>query len=286
MTQYSSDSTARAKDANISNTREIEKFAYSAQEWWDKNGPFKLLHQMNLVRIKYIVDAIMALSSSFSKTKKVINILDIGGGGGLVAIPLAKAMRHTQNGLKCDITVLDPNQCNCKVVEDKASELGIHNINTVCSSLEDFAANRGKGSSCDYDVILLIEVLEHVYNRMEFLSAVVGLLSKSRSICITSTMNRTITSYLQSIIAAENILRIVPKNTHDWNNFIKPSEILYAMNNISNSISISNSEKKDNTPFTVQDISGMKYDVFRQKWSMSKNISNNYIMTIGNSNNK
>jgi len=112
------------------------------------------------------------------------------------------------------------------------------------------------------------------------------LLSKSRSICITSTMNRTITSYLQSIIAAENILRIVPKNTHDWNNFIKPSEILYAMNNISNSISISNSEKKDNTPFTVQDISGMKYDVFRQKWSMSKNISNNYIMTIGNSNNK
>lgn len=236
---------------------EINKFSYSADEWWDLNGPFKLLHLLNYVRLEYINNMIRDLCNNLR-----LKILDVGCGGGLVSIPLAKAYRE-----KYEVTSLDPNSSNVEVIKIQSEKLGLLNIKTIAESLEKLASK--KEYYGHYDVIICMEVVEHIANKELFFKAMLKLL-KIGGIIIISTINRTAVSYLKSIIAAEYILNLVPKHTHDWNEFLKPSEIFrFVEYNVA----------KELMP-NIINISGMSYNPIAKKWSLCNAIDNNYIMTI------
>lgn len=242
---------------------EINKFSYSADEWWNFDGPFKLLHLLNYVRLDYINTMINDLcSNSFKNNSTNLKLLDVGCGGGLVSIPLAKAYPE-----KYEVTSLDPNSSNVEVIKIQSEKLGLLNIKTIGESLEKLAAKKQYHGY--YDVIICMEVVEHIANKELFFKAMLKLL-KIGGIIIISTINRTAVSYLKSIVAAEYILNLVPKHTHDWNEFLKPSEIFRFV--------------EYNTPKglmpNIVDISGISYNPLAKKWSLCNAIDNNYIMTI------
>ena len=194
------------------NKKEIQKFSKLADEWWDANGKFKPLHLFNPVRLKYIVEKCTS-HFKLSKTKKGglsgIKILDIGCGGGLITEPLGR--------LGADITGIDASSKNIEIakIHAKKNHLKIKYLNT---SPEQKEINE------KFDVILNLEVLEHVENLDLFLKSASDLLKKN-GIMFVATINRTFESYLKAIVGAEYLLRWLPIGTHDWQKFLKPEEI-------------------------------------------------------------
>jgi len=227
------------------NTHEIENFEKMADLWWDIDGPSKPLHKLNPTRIAYIKQSIQR---HFAKdTISGLKILDIGCGGGLVCEPLAR--------LGAIMTGIDAGQKAITVATNHATEKNL-DITYKCETSDNH-----KGS---YDVILALEVIEHVDNVPEFVASLKKLLKKN-GVIIFSTLNRTPKSYALGIIAAEYILRWVPRGTHTWKKFIKPSELarLIESNNMS-----------------VMDITGLIYNPFLDHFSLSEtDIDMNYFLT-------
>ena len=181
---------------------EIKKFSEHAKRWWDKDGPLKTLHQINPLRLKFIQQEINL------EGKK---ILDIGCGGGILSESLAKK--------NATVTAIDQSQELIKIanLHKKKSNL---NIDYQCISIESF-----KNSATEqYDAIVCFELLEHVPNPQTFLNDCIQLLKPNGHLFI-STINRTPSAFLFAIVAAEYILRLVPKGTHDYKKLIKPAEI-------------------------------------------------------------
>lgn len=230
------------------NKKEIEKFSKMAEEWWDPNGKFKPLHKFNPIRIRYIKDNIINHFNLNDKSKPLnkINILDIGCGGGLLSEPMSR--------LGANVVGIDASEKNIKIAKmhAKKNNLKIEYKNT---SPENLKTNK------KFDVILNMEIVEHVEDVNFFIKSCSKLLKKN-GIMFVATLNKTLKSYVFGIIGAEYIMRWLPIGTHEWEKFVNPDDL----------IAIS---KKNN--LTVQKLDGMKYNLIKDQWTLSNDKSVNYI---------
>ena len=235
---------------NTINKDEIKKFSKLANEWWDINGKFKPLHMFNPTRIEYILDVSLSYFK-IDKDKKFplknLKILDIGCGGGLISEPMSR--------LGADVTGIDASDKNIKVAKSHAKKSNL-NINYLNTTPENLKLNN------EFDIILNLEVIEHVENLDLYLKSCFDLLKPS-GIMFTATINRTLTSYIKAIVGAEYILRWLPIGTHDWNKFIKPEEL---------------EKKLTDLNFSITNLTGLNFNPFFQEWKKTKNISVNYIL--------
>lgn len=195
---------------------EVAKFEAMAAEWWDPTGKFKPLHMLNPCRLDYITRQIAAefdRDLSAPKPFAGLRLLDIGCGGGLLAEPMAR--------LGADVTGADAAARNIPVAQVHAAQEGLE-IDYRVTTAEDMAA-----AGEQFDVVLNMEVVEHVADPQSYLTACQQLL-KSGGLMICSTLNRNPKSYVMAIIGAEYVMRWLPKGTHEWSKFITPDE-LYEM---------------------------------------------------------
>lgn len=230
--------------------KEIDNFAAMADTWWDPEGPFKPLHNLNPARIRYIRKTLadhFGLDASKDKPFKGLKILDIGCGGGLLSEPMAR--------LGADITGIDAAEKNIKIasLHAKTSKL---KINYQAIAGEDLADTGAR-----FDVILNMEVLEHVADVGSFVGACSKLLGENGCM-LFSTINRTAKSYLFAIVGAEHVLRWLPKGTHTYEKFLKPSELDAAFRTAGLGLS---------------DLKGFIYNPFTGSWSLGNDLSVNYI---------
>ena len=197
---------------NTINKEEIEKFSKIAQEWWDPEGKFKPLHKFNPVRISYIKDNIIKTFKLENKIKPLdkIKILDIGCGGGLLSEPMSR--------LGAKVVGIDASNKNVNIAKIHAKESNLK-IDYVCASPENFK------TETKFDVILNMEIIEHVDNIDHFLKSSSNLLKKD-GIMFVATLNKTLKSYLFAIIGAEYVLRWLPIGTHSWDKFVKPNYLI------------------------------------------------------------
>ena len=230
------------------NKKEIEKFSKMAAEWWDPEGKFKPLHKFNPIRIKYIKDNIIYSLKLKSKKRPLekINILDIGCGGGLLSEPMAR--------LGANVTGIDASDKNIKIAKLHAKKNKL-NINYFCSSPEKLKIKK------KFDVILNMEIIEHVEDINFFIKSCSKLLKKN-GLMFVATLNKTLKSYVFAIIGAEYVLRWLPIGTHDWEKFVKPEDLKNILN-------------KNN--LKIEKIDGMNFDIFKDEWNISKDTSINYI---------
>ena len=197
---------------NTINKEEIEKFSQIAEEWWDPTGKFKPLHKFNPVRISYIKENITN-TFKIKKDEKIlkgIKILDIGCGGGLLSEPMAR--------LGAEVVGIDASSKNIDIAKLHAKKSNLK-IKYFCASPENFK------SDIKFDVILNMEIIEHVDDVDLFLKSCTKLLKKN-GLMFIATLNKTLKSYLFAIIGAEYILRWLPIGTHEWEKFIKPEELI------------------------------------------------------------
>jgi 2-polyprenyl-6-hydroxyphenyl methylase / 3-demethylubiquinone-9 3-methyltransferase len=225
---------------------EMEKFNKTSSEWWDFNGEFKVLHKISPVRLSYITSKIKQHFSINEKSFSTINILDVGCGGGLITLPLAQ--------IGANMTGIDANKGNIFAATSYAEKHNIK-INYIHSTAEELASK-----DIQYDVILCLEVIEHIANPHDFIKNLIKL-TKAKGMLIISTINRNIKSYLLAIMMAEYVLKWTPAGTHDYRKFIKPSE-LYEMLNSNKAI--------------LKELKGLTFDVISQNWQLSTNIDVNY----------
>ena len=193
------------------NKKEIDKFSKMANEWWDPEGKFKPLHKFNPTRIKYIKENIINNFKLKNKFRPLsgINILDIGCGGGLLSEPMSR--------MGANVTGIDASDKNIKIAKlhSKKNKL---KINYLCSSPEKL--NIAK----KFDVILNMEIVEHVEDIDFFLKSCSKLLKKN-GLMFVATINKTLKSYIFAIVGAEYVLRWLPIGTHEWEKFVKPEDI-------------------------------------------------------------
>ena len=192
---------------------EVDQFASIAHEWWDIHGKFAPLHRLNPTRIQYLRDQTCAhFTRACDSATPLANLslLDIGCGGGLVAEPMAR--------LGASVTGIDAAAPAIAVASEHARSQDFA-IEYRCTSAETLAAE-----GATFDIVTALEIIEHVANIELFYDALARLV-KPGGLLIVSTLNRTAKSYALGIVAAEYILRWVPKGTHDWKRFVKPSEM-------------------------------------------------------------
>jgi 2-polyprenyl-6-hydroxyphenyl methylase / 3-demethylubiquinone-9 3-methyltransferase len=235
---------------NTINKEEIQKFSKLADEWWDVNGKFKPLHMFNPIRIEYIVEKIIhhfRIKENKANFLNDLSILDIGCGGGLISEPMAR--------LGGSVTGIDASEKNIEVAKlhSKKSKLKIDYINKSPEQLD---------GTKKFDIILNLEIIEHVENVEFYIKSCYNLLKKN-GLMFTATLNRSMTSYLKAIIGAEYVLRWLPIGTHDWNKFLKPEELEKLLLK----------EK-----FSIIDIKGLDFNLILNKWKKSDNLSVNYII--------
>jgi 2-polyprenyl-6-hydroxyphenyl methylase / 3-demethylubiquinone-9 3-methyltransferase len=233
------------------NKKEIEKFSKIAEEWWNPNGKFKPLHNFNPIRIKYIKDNIIKgfnLKIS-SHPLKNINILDIGCGGGLLAEPMSR--------LGANVLGIDASKKNIEVAKFHAKKNKLK-IDYKVASPETLASQK------KFDVILNMEIVEHVENVDFFIKKSSELLKKN-GIMFVATLNKTFKSYLFAIVGAEYILKWLPIGTHDWEKFISPNDL----------IKIS---QKNN--LLLKKLDGVKFNLLDNSWKLNNDTSVNYIIKL------
>ena len=230
------------------NKKEIDKFSKLADEWWDPEGKFKPLHNFNPVRLRYIKDTIIKKFGNRSEKLplKDIRILDIGCGGGLLSEPLSR--------LGATVTGIDASDRNIKIAKMhlKKSKL---DVDYYCSSPDKFVAKE------KFDVVLNMEIVEHVDNVDFFLLKSSELLKKN-GLMFIATLNKTLKSYVFAIIGAEYILKWLPIGTHDWNKFLTPGDLINICKNNS---------------LNLNDLIGVKFDILKNEWIVSEDSSVNYL---------
>ena len=236
---------------NTVDNNEISKFQAMADEWWDPNGKFKPLHMLNPCRLQYIVDQI-AIQFNLNLTKKNpfkgIRLLDIGCGGGLLSEPMAR--------MGANVLGADAADKNLPVARAHANQSNLV-IDYRHTTVEDLVEKVER-----FDVILNMEVIEHVASPSSYLDACFELLEPN-GLMICSTINRNIKSYLNAIIGAEYIMKWLPKGTHDWNKFITPDEL---------------TDLLGDSGLKLIDKKGFSFDKIAWEWSISnKDLAVNYV---------
>ena len=195
------------------NPDEIAKFAAMAEEWWDPTGKFKPLHKFNPVRLGYIRNKVIAHFSRDSSKRRPfegLRILDIGCGGGLLSEPMAR--------LGADVVGIDAGDRNIAIARLHADQSGLE-IDYRATTAEALAA-----AGEQFDIVLNMEVVEHVDNVPLYMKSCAELVAPG-GLLFTATINRTLRAYALAIVGAEQVLRWLPKGTHDYAKFLTPEEI-------------------------------------------------------------
>lgn len=207
---------AHAHDASV-DPAEIDRFSALAETWWDADGPMRPLHRLNPVRLAYIRDKLcdqFDRDPASLKPLEGLAIVDVGCGGGLLSEPLAR--------LGADVVGIDAAAENIGVAQAHADETGLA-VDYRCTTAETLAAEGAR-----FDAVVSMEVVEHVADLGAFLTALAQL-TKHDGAVLLSTLNRTPKAWALAIVGAEYLLRWLPRGTHDWRRFLRPSEAARAL---------------------------------------------------------
>jgi 2-polyprenyl-6-hydroxyphenyl methylase/3-demethylubiquinone-9 3-methyltransferase len=231
---------------------EIAHFSQQAKDWWNPEGPFRPLHRLNPVRLGYVRDQACAhfnLSAKGRQALKGLSALDVGCGGGLVAEPLAR--------MGAKVTGLDASQEAIETARRHGRMMGLA-VDYRVGSVEELAKGKQR-----YDLITALEIIEHVADMDSFLGALTKLL-KPGGLLVMSTLNRTPKSFLLGIIAAEYIFGWVPRGTHQWRKFVRPSELV---------------QRLDRHGLQTTDLSGLVFNPLRNEFELSaSDLAVNYML--------
>jgi 2-polyprenyl-6-hydroxyphenyl methylase/3-demethylubiquinone-9 3-methyltransferase len=233
---------------------DVARFSAIAAEWWDPRGKFAPLHRFNPLRLGFIRDRALTHFARHDRARAPftgLRLLDIGCGGGLLCEPMAR--------LGFSVTGVDASERNIAVAATHANEGGLA-IDYRAGAVEDLSAAGEPG----FDVILNMEVIEHVADPGAFLRDCARLLNPG-GLMILATLNRTLASLALAKVGAEYVLRWLPPGTHDWNKFLKPSEIR---------------EFLAGEGLTIEGPFGVTFDPLSRRWSLGSDSRTNYLMTI------
>ncbi len=221
---------------------EVARFDALAKQWWDPEGSFKPLHKLNPTRLAFIRDR---LADHFGRDPRAgkplegLRLLDIGCGGGLLSEPLAR--------LGAAVTGIDAAAEGLEVATRHARESGL-DIDYRPSDVEALAES---GSA--FDVVVNMEVVEHVADREAFLAASARLVAPGGAM-VLATLNRTPKAFALAIVGAEYLLRWLPRGTHDWHRFVRPSELVKALRRHG---------------LVTEEVAGLVYSPFTDRWRVS-----------------
>jgi 2-polyprenyl-6-hydroxyphenyl methylase / 3-demethylubiquinone-9 3-methyltransferase len=230
---------------------EVARFSAMADEWWDPAGNFKPLHKFNPVRLGYIRDRLCAHfgRDDHSLTPLAgLTLLDVGCGGGLISEPLAR--------MGATVTGIDASDRNIGTARAHAARTGL-DIDYRCTTAEDLQA-----AGETFDVVLSLEVVEHVADVNLFLNSCAALVREGGATAL-ATLNRTPKAFVFGIVGAEYVMRWLPRGTHDWKKFVRPSELAAGLRR---------------GGIDVTDISGLTFDIIGDEWRVSTDLSVNYIL--------
>ena len=232
-------------------TAEIERFSRLASTWWDPRGPMAPLHKLNPVRLGYIRDKATAHFGRDPKKLdclKGLRMLDIGCGAGILSEPLAR--------LGAAMVGADPSEENIAVASAHAEDNGVE-VDYRATTAEALAEANEK-----FDVVLAMEVVEHVNDVNEFVATCASMV-KPGGLMVAATLNRTLKSFALAIVGAEYVLRWLPRGTHQWDKFVKPSELERAV---------------EATGLNVTGERGVIYNPLADRWQLSSDMDVNYML--------
>jgi 2-polyprenyl-6-hydroxyphenyl methylase/3-demethylubiquinone-9 3-methyltransferase len=229
---------------------EIEKFRRMAEEWWDPRGKFRPLHRFNPVRLQFLKDRLcghFGRAPGADRPLAGLRLLDIGCGGGLVAEPLTR--------LGAEVVGLDATARNIEVARLHAEESGLA-IDYRHGAAEDLADGREA-----FDAVLALEIVEHVASLEAFVAAAASLV-KPGGLLVVATLNRTLKAFALAVVGAEYVLGWLPKGTHDWRKFVRPSELEAALRA---------------SGLVLAETSGVSYNPILDRWSLATDLDVNYL---------
>jgi len=238
---------------------EVERFSRHAADWWNPRGTMAPLHKFNPVRLGYIRDQAAARFDRDPKKLdclKGLRMLDVGCGGGILSEPLAR--------LGARVVGVDPAEDNIAAARAHAAETGV-DVDYRATTAEELAAKRER-----FDVVLAMEVVEHVVDVKEFV-ATCATMVKPGGLLIAATLNRTLKSFALAIVGAEYVLRWLPRGTHQWDKFVTPEELESAM---------------EKSGLQVIGERGVIYNPFADRWQLSSDMDVNYMLVAGRSGQK
>ena len=230
---------------------EVARFSAMADEWWDPTGKFRPLHKFNPIRLGYIRDRLCA---DFGRDPRSLTpldgltLLDVGCGGGLISEPLAR--------MGATVTGIDASERNIGTARAHAARSDLE-IDYRCTTAEDLMA-----AGETYDIVLSLEVVEHVADVDLFLDSCTALVRDGGAM-VLATLNRTPKAFMFGIVGAEYVMRWLPRGTHDWRKFVRPSELCRSLRR--NGVDVS-------------DISGLSFNPLTDEWRVSGDVSVNYIL--------
>ncbi len=231
---------------------EIERFSRHARSWWDPAGQFRALHKLNPARLAFIRDHLAGHFGRDIRGKRPfsgLSLLDIGCGGGLVSEPMAR--------LGFSVTGIDAEAQSLAVARRHAEATGLLGVAYRQASVEELAA-----AGETFDAVLALEVVEHVADPHLFLGTTAKLVRPGGGL-IAATLNRTPKSFLFAIVAAEYVLGWVPRGTHDWQKFLRPSELAAGLRPHG---------------FAIGEMSGLVYNPLSDQWSLGRDLEVNYLL--------
>jgi 2-polyprenyl-6-hydroxyphenyl methylase/3-demethylubiquinone-9 3-methyltransferase len=233
---------------------EIARFDRLGEDWWNPQGPMRALHQFNPLRVAYLGRLLTQhfrkepAAPDASRPLENLAILDIGCGGGLLSEALSS--------LGAEVMAIDPAPKNIAVARRHAQTSGL-SIEYLCTTAEALARERR-----NFDVVLAMEVVEHVRDVKAFIATAAGMLRPS-GLCVVATLNRTLKSYAFAIVGAEYVLRWLPKGTHKWEHFVTPRELAAALGAAG---------------LHVIDETGVVFNPLARQWQQSRDMDVNYII--------
>lgn len=230
---------------------EVAKFTALAKEWWNPKGKMAVLHKFNPVRLQYIREKAIShfgLEAAKIDALQGLRVLDIGCGGGLLSEPLAR--------MGANVVAADPSRQNIETCKIHAAESGVY-VDYRCTTAEDLAE-----AGEQFDIVLAMEVVEHVADRKLFMAKCAQMV-KPNGIIFAATLNRTLKSLALAKIGAEYILRWLPKGTHDWQKFVTLEEMAQDLNQ---------------SDFHIYDTQGVIYNLLFDRWQISKDTDVNYMV--------
>ena len=266
------------------NSQEVDKFNQLAAEWWNPDGPTKMLHQMNPARVSFILSHLPHLSttptsSASATTSKSprnlsgLSVLDVGCGGGLLSESLVRLGAERVLGLDAARESIEIARRHASLVgllsHEVDDEDGSGRLEFRQGTIEEMVSDKNGGPADRFDIVCAMEILEHVdvEKQRPFIEHLTRLV-KPGGLLVLSTMNKTLLAKLLTVELAENLMGWVPRGTHDWEKYIAPDDLKHWLTNVD----------ADRNKMEVLDVKGLWYDLIRGKWDLVQNTSVNYVM--------